>query len=596
MGTRSALLALLAYALAFSIVGAAEENSLIADAGRNMAVTLPAESVKLYGNGGYGPGFHGEGMEYRWEQASGPAVQAQGTNARQLVLFPVEPGRYVFRLTVVDPENDNAASDMVEVVVTGESGAPEVDAGRDVTVVLPTKSVQLVGQARDPNTPMTYLWKFEKGPGLVGLAGKESRTLQVMFVNPVEGVYEFSFTATDATGLASTDTVNVVLQQSNRAPSIVPAAAVTIMWPQNEVQLSVEASDEDGRVASYAWRQVEGPPAEIAGADSPTASIRLPRTGSYAFNVTVTDNNGASAEESFPVFCGQPPAVVLQPDVYVIWPQDSVKLVAQVNGAAAGTEYLWRVESGPSVVGLGGKFSPTLDVFKLVRGTYEFSLTATDKAGMSTSARTTVRVVEQLLRPRVSAGPDVDLPYPQNSVQLQARASDEDGRVSRIEWAIEGGPAGKVKIAGRDSPVLTVADLAQGTYLFSVTVWDDMALNATDEVLVRVRDARGEVAPLQSRRSAPGADEATGPRVGRAGTVLVIVLCAVLGLGAAACVGVFFWERRRRAQEEARMQAQRAGAMPPLGRRGPGAKPTSPGPVSAKEATSYKPFTFFDNL
>ncbi len=91
---------------------------------------------------------------------------------------------------------------------------PNVDVGSDRSITLPTKELDLVASAQDPNgDTLTYSWSQVSGPGVVVFSNANGKSTSAQF--PVAGSYELKFTATDGE-LSSSDTLTVqVLDYGN---------------------------------------------------------------------------------------------------------------------------------------------------------------------------------------------------------------------------------------------------------------------------------------------------------------------------------------------------------------------------------------------
>lgn len=86
---------------------------------------------------------------------------------------------------------------------------PEANAGDDVTVALPTKTVTLDGsRSKDDLKIVTYSWKMISGDETsVRLTGSETPTLRLDELNP--GTYVFELLVIDSLGQSDTDIVEV---------------------------------------------------------------------------------------------------------------------------------------------------------------------------------------------------------------------------------------------------------------------------------------------------------------------------------------------------------------------------------------------------
>jgi hypothetical protein len=116
----------------------------------------------------------------------------------------------------------------------------------------------------------------------------------------------FELTVTDNEGATATDTLNVMVNAVNAAPSA-DAGADQDVAEQSTVNLTGSGADSDGSIASYGWSQVGDTGIELSNANSANASFNAPVVlvgdGSLllTFELTVTDNEGATATDSIDV-------------------------------------------------------------------------------------------------------------------------------------------------------------------------------------------------------------------------------------------------------------------------------------------------------
>jgi predicted esterase len=116
---------------------------------------------------------------------------------------------------------------------------PVVNAGIDQTIQLPTNSVSLVGTATDPDSPVPTVEWTVVGPNTPG--GLPSTNLSQTFTGLIAGTYTFSLTATDNTGLKTTD--QVVVKVNPVPPKIPPVANAGI---DKTITLPTSASSATG--------------------------------------------------------------------------------------------------------------------------------------------------------------------------------------------------------------------------------------------------------------------------------------------------------------------------------------------------------------
>lgn len=104
--------------------------------------------------------------------------------------------------------------------------------------------------------------------------------------------------------------------------------------------------------------------------------------------------------------------------------------------------------------------------------------------------------------PVANAGADRTLTLPANSVTLEGKASDADGKITAYEWAKVSG--GSATLGQTSSATLQVADLEQGEYVFRFTVKDDDGAADSDEVKVHVKASENKKPVVDA-----GADKTT---------------------------------------------------------------------------------------
>src|SRR5690606_19065351 len=105
---------------------------------------------------------------------------------------------------------------------------------------------------------------------------------------------------TDNKGATASSTVKVTV---NPAANIPPTANAgtdkSITLPTNNVTLSGIGTDEDGTITSYKWTKISGPASyNIVNSNAAETEIKNLVQGVYEFELTVTDNKGASANST----------------------------------------------------------------------------------------------------------------------------------------------------------------------------------------------------------------------------------------------------------------------------------------------------------
>ncbi len=465
-------------------------QSPLADAGPDIALTLPNNSTNLIGSGSDPDGTI---STYSWIKLSGPSVTLSNDNTAVLSVQDLVVGVYVFRLTITD-NNGSMASDNIQVTVFPASvnQSPVVSAGADITITLPTNTATLIAVASDPDGSIAaYTWTKQIGP-TVTLSGESTNNL--LLTDLVVGSYTFRVTVSDNSGATRFDEINVsVLIQGSNVPPVVNAGINKIIFlPTNSINLIGQASDADGAVTTYLWSKISGPTATITGQNTPTLSISNMVPGQYTYRLTATDNLDATAFDEatitlFPGTVNQAPIANAGANQTIALPTTSTTL----NGSGFDPDgsivsYDWTQILGPSTT-ITNVNSPTVFISNLAVGIFQFRLTVTDDQGATGSsvAQITVVAAGAPQPPIANAGFDQVINLPQNSADIQGSGSDTDGTITSYSWVKKSGPATGT-LNGATTSKLSLTGLISGTYQFTLTVTDNDNLTNSDDVKVTV--------------------------------------------------------------------------------------------------------------
>ena len=252
------------------------------------------------------------------------------------------------------------------------------------------------------------------------------------------------------------------------------------------------STDPDGTISSYAWSMVDGPNSpNIVSATSVSTSVTGMIGGVYLFNLTVTDDDGATASDQvqITVQVNQPPVANAGPNQAITLPTSSVT----VNGSAstddiAVTGYLWSQFSGPSVANIVSPTSVSTTINTLIAGTYTFRLTVTDGSGLTGIDDMIVTVSSGNTAPVANAGPNQTITLPTSSVTLNGSGSTDNVGITAYLWTQVGGAAGPT-IVSPTSVSTSVTGLAAGLYVFRLRVEDVEGLFSIDDIQITVLSA-----------------------------------------------------------------------------------------------------------
>jgi predicted esterase len=382
------------------VVNPAPNTPPVANAGDDITITLPIDNTIL--NGSTSIDLDGLITAYAWSYVSGPAqYHFANAAAAATTLTNLVQGTYIFRLVVTD-NGGLTSEDLVTVTVNATppppNHAPVAKAGADISITLPTNSTDLNGSAStDPdNNIVSYEWAIISGPGQYNMTNATSATAQLSAL--VQGTYVFRLVVTDAGGLSSADTMQVtVLRPPNVAPVAHAGGDFTVTLP-NSINLNGSAShDPDGTIASYSWVKVSGTGATtIVNAATATPTVVGAQPGDYVFELTVTDNEGATGTDRVTVTVL--PAPNVNPvanagkDSTIAVPATTAWLLGNESYDPDGTiiQYTWKFVSGPAAAIIASPNNVMTLVSHLTTGDYTFELIVADNKGAT--ARDTVRM------------------------------------------------------------------------------------------------------------------------------------------------------------------------------------------------------------
>jgi poly(3-hydroxybutyrate) depolymerase len=488
----------------------------IANAGADISITLPINNTTLNGTGSNDP--DGSISNFAWSKISGPTqfAIANSSNASTSLTNLIQ-GTYSFRLVVID---NAGASDDDTVMVTVNAAPnqlPIANAGSDITITLPVNSVTVNGTASsDPDGSIAgFMWTKLSGPPQYAIATPTGPTTSID--NMVQGVYSFQLVVTDNNGAIDRDTVTVTVGSAPPPPNVVPIASagadIGITLPVNSTTLIGSGSnDPDGTIVQYAWSKISGPAQfSIVNASSATTPINNMAQGVYSFRLVVTDNAGATDDDTVLVTISpapnQSPVANAGSDINITLPATSATLNGSASGDPDGTlvNYVWTKLTGPTQYTIADPSLVNTAVTNLVQGTYSFRLQVTDNSGASSADTVFVNVnavappVNQL--PVAKAGTDIAITLPVNTTTLNGTASfDPDGTISYYGWSRLTGPT-QFTIANAFGSSTALSNLVQGTYSFLLVVTDNNGDIGKDTVVVTVN-----AAPNQLPAANAGAD------------------------------------------------------------------------------------------
>ena len=401
-------------------------QSPTADAGDNQS-QLEGTEVSLSGSASDADGTI---AAYSWSQLSGSeVVLIDSTSAQASFIAPAVDADTALSFQLLVTDNDGAkATDTITITVTNnpDNQPPVANAGADQQIYEHQNTELDASASSDSDgSIVAYSWSQLEGPEVVIFDSSSALTSFIAPAVDAETNLIFQLLVTDNDGASAVDVITTnVLDNPDNQPPTVDAGDNQNQTEGVEVSLSGSASDEDGSIVAYSWRQLEGLEVTIIDSTSALASFTAPAVDTdtnLSFQLLVTDDDSASAVDVVTV-------TVLPNEVPIVDAgvnqSLSTGVIASLRGSASDNDgtivsYLWQ-ETSASIASSGGisinradtataNFSVPNDLSTGI--TLTFELTATDNLGASSSDSATVSIVDAgALKWRYQTGGSVSSP------------------------------------------------------------------------------------------------------------------------------------------------------------------------------------------
>lgn len=373
----------------------------VANAGQDVTITLPTNSVILNGEQSFNPA--GGALTYAWTMMSGPAAYTiTGASSATPTLSNLVEGAYQLKLTVTNSQGASSEDQVIVNVAPMPATPPVANAGADITLTLPANSTNLngTGSSNAAGGTLTYAWSLVSGPSSFAISGASLAT--PIISNLVEGSYHMKLVVTNAQGLSAEDVVTVTVNMP--APPVAAAGTdVTVVLPVNTVTLDGSGSTNPaGGGLSYAWSKVNGPTAfTITGANTTNPTVSNLTAGIYQVQLAVTNAAGVTNTDVVNISVNLPLLSVPVPgnDTTINFPNGYAILDGTKSygtGGATISKYDWHQVTGPTTAIIANGNASKTTATNLEPGVYTFQLTITDDYGQSAKATFKVTVVSTM--------------------------------------------------------------------------------------------------------------------------------------------------------------------------------------------------------
>jgi hypothetical protein len=170
------------------------------------------------------------------------------------------------------------------------SPAPTISMSGNQLINTTSTSITAVATPASGESITSYSWTKLSGTGTITSPSSSTTGL-----TGLAGTSTYQCTVTQTDGQTASGTVSVTV---NVAPTANAGTDQTITLPTNSVTLSGSGTDTDGTIASYSWTTISGGTYTISNSGIANPVLTNLVAGTYVFQLTVTDNNGATGTDT----------------------------------------------------------------------------------------------------------------------------------------------------------------------------------------------------------------------------------------------------------------------------------------------------------
>ena len=367
--------------IAGDVVTVTGSSAPVADAGMDGMIDCSNPSATLDGSNS----DMGANITLVWLDANGIQVGTGST------LTTGATGTY----TLVVTNTTNGCSSTDDAIISGNTNAPNADAGADVTIDCGNSTATLDGSNSDTGTGFTLIWQDASGMQ-VGTG--------TTLTTATTGTYTLVVTNT-ANGCSSTD--DAIISGNSNLPFADAGADFTIDCNNTSANLDGSNSDS-GTGFTLIWQNASGIP--VGSGPNFNTSI----AGTYTLVVTNTINGCSSTDDAIVSENNTPPNADAGADFIIDCNNISANLDGSNSDMGTGFTLVWQNSSGLQV-GTG----PNLNTSDI--GTYTLIVTNTTTGCSSTDDAI---VSENNTPPNADAGADFIIDCSNTSATLDGSASD----------------------------------------------------------------------------------------------------------------------------------------------------------------------------
>ncbi|MFT3789111.1 MAG: PKD domain-containing protein [Tepidisphaeraceae bacterium] len=329
-------------------------------------------------------------INYAWSVTKNGNAFTTGTSS-SITFTPDDQADYVVSLTVSDGDGGSGSVTSGTITVVNVAPTPTISGdttgSEGVSISLTASSAE--PSSADTTAGITYGWTVSRGGNT--LTTSTGSSLAYMPLD--NGTYTFTLRATDKDGGYAETSRDIAV--TNSAPSVTitgtPSNGVDEGTQVTLGSTITDASPTDTSAGfAYAWTVSKGGTPVATGSNS-TLTFTIPDNGSYDVSLVVTDKDGASTTQTSSFTASN-----VAPSVSASRVSGSGSVVEGTSVAFSTTAsdvnadssltYLWTATKDGDAYTLTNAASSTLDFVGVDEGSYDLTVTVTDKDGDQSSA------------------------------------------------------------------------------------------------------------------------------------------------------------------------------------------------------------------
>ncbi|MEM2869719.1 MAG: PKD domain-containing protein [Thermoplasmata archaeon] len=366
-------------------------------------------------------------------------------NGKKVTTVYKQDGIYPVQLTVTD---DDGATNSTTIYITVFNREPVAKINVSTNHINTSESITFDGyKSYDLDGYISnYTWIFPGG-------GKEYGVKTTHRFDVANGSYEVTLVVVDDDGAIGS--AKTTVRVGNIPPTAVAGLDTIVLTYENITFDATRSFDPDGLIVNYSWDFGDG-----GFSSSAFTHHFYTNNGVYRVVLIVTDNDGATARDSFTVTVLNRPPYAFFPDIIVDTLQNVSLNASQCHDMDGYlVNFTWELGGGQLL------FGPEVIISWTKRGTYSVTLTVRDDDGATASHTFNVTVRNTPPVALFSFSPPT--PSEGETVVFNASGSyDRDGSITTYSWNFGDGSFG-------EGEVVEHVYTANNTFRVSLLVIDD---------------------------------------------------------------------------------------------------------------------------